>query len=160
MICSIFLSFCFSFSVSFLCICFALAGSLCICFSFTSASSFVCSADFCRFTFTGCASHSLASFSPPASCSSAAVSSSLYRCTSSTRMVPSVIVPVLSRQRVSTLASVSIQYNSCTSVFFVARTREPSVRATLVSSTRPSGIIPRTAATIFTTESFRLSPTI
>ena len=43
--------------------------------------------------------------------------------TSVTRIVPSVIVPVLSRHTISALASISIEYISCTSVlFFASRT--------------------------------------
>ena len=84
---------------------------------------------------------------------------SLHGSTRSTHMVPSVMVPVLSRQRVSTLASVSIQYSSCTRVFLFARTSAPSVSATLVRRISPSGIIPRTPATMLTIESLKVFPT-
>ena len=54
----------------------------------------------------------------------------------------------VSRQSVSTRAKVSIQNSSRTSVLRLARRTAPSASATLVKSTRPSGIIPSTAATV------------
>ena len=68
----------------------------------------------------------------------------------STCILPSVMVPVLSRHRVSTRASVSMQYSSCTSVLRFARLMEPTASATLVSKTRPSGITTSNAATVDT----------
>ena len=77
---------------------------------------------------------------------------------SSTCMEPSVIVPVLSRQRVSTLARVSTQYMSCTSVFLAESFITLTAKARLISSTSPSGIMPTMAATVLTTEFCRVSP--
>ena len=46
-----------------------------------------------------------------------------------------------------------MQYNSCTKVLRFARLIEPTASATLVKSTKPSGIIPNNAATVETTAS-------
>ena len=72
------------------------------------------------------------------------------RMVSSTAIRPSVRVPVLSRQRTSTRARVSIQNNSWTRVFRRPRLTTPTANAMLMSSTSPSGIIPSTAATVLT----------
>ena len=58
-----------------------------------------------------------------------------------TRMLPSVIVPVLSRHSVSTRASISMQYSSCTTVFLFARRKKEAASATLVSRKGPAGIM-------------------
>ena len=73
-------------------------------------------------------------------------------------MEPSVMVPVLSRQRVSTRAQVSTQYISCTRVFRAESLITLTANARLMSSTRPSGIMPTIAATVLTTEFSRVSP--
>ena len=57
-------------------------------------------------------------------------------------MLPSVIVPVLSRHNTSVLASISILYKSWTKVLFLASLTTPTARATLVSKNIPAGIIP------------------
>ncbi|OAH12126.1 hypothetical protein STSP_45870 [Streptomyces jeddahensis] len=61
--------------------------------------------------------------------------------TSVTSMPPSVSVPVLSRQTVSTRASPSIAGSSCTRHCFRPRRMTPIAKATEVSSTSPSGTI-------------------
>ena len=77
---------------------------------------------------------------------------------SSTCMVPSVMVPVLSRHRVSTRANVSTQYKSRTRVFRAESFTTLTAKHTLTSSTRPSGIMPTMAAVVLTTEFCRVSP--
>ena len=72
-------------------------------------------------------------------------------------MPPSVMVPVLSRFKLSTRASVSTDSSSCTSVFLRARRIAASAKFSEVSSTRPSGIMPTTPATAETT-AWRHSP--
>ena len=70
--------------------------------------------------------------------------------TSATSIVPSVMVPVLSRHSTSTRASTSMAASSWTSVRRRARRTTPAAKATLVSSTRPSGTMatmPPTAET-------------
>ena len=76
---------------------------------------------------------------------------SSYTTKSATSIQPSVIVPVLSRHNTSTLASVSIQYNSCTSTLLLDNLMTLTAKTVLVKSINPSGIIPITAATVFTT---------
>ena len=66
-------------------------------------------------------------------------------------MFPLVMVPVLSRHNVSTLANVSIQYNSCTNTLFLDNRITLTASTVLVNKTSPSGIIPISAATVFTT---------
>ena len=66
-------------------------------------------------------------------------------------MPPSVMVPVLSRFRQSTRASVSTDSSSCTSVFLRARRMAATAKFNDVSNTRPSGIMPTTPATAETT---------
>ena len=56
-------------------------------------------------------------------------------------IVPSVIVPVLSKHRVSTLANISIEYKSWTKHLFLARVKTPTERVTDVSKNIPAGII-------------------
>ena len=68
----------------------------------------------------------------------------------STAILPSVRVPVLSRHRTSTRASVSMQKSSWTRVFLRPKLMTPTASAMLMSSTSPSGIIPSTAATVLT----------
>ena len=62
--------------------------------------------------------------------------------------VPSVIVPVLSKQITSTRANVSIDGKACTSTFLRARFAAPTANATLVNNIRPSGIMLTNAATV------------
>ncbi len=69
---------------------------------------------------------------------------------SSTCMVPSVMVPVLSRQIVSTRASISIEYSSCTRALWNERRTTLLASTILVSSTSPSGTMPTRAATVLT----------
>ena len=59
-----------------------------------------------------------------------------------TFIVPSVIVPVLSRHSTSVRASISIEYKSCTSVLLLASLITPTASATLVSKNMPAGIMP------------------
>ena len=63
-------------------------------------------------------------------------------------MALSVIVPVLSTQRVSTRASVSMQFISRVSTLRRARRIMLTAKATLVSRYSPSGIMPMSAATV------------
>ena len=51
------------------------------------------------------------------------------------------MVPVLSKQRVSTRASISMQYNSCTIALFFAKRKKDAASAILVSKNGPAGII-------------------
>ena len=69
-------------------------------------------------------------------------------------MALSVIVPVLSTQRVSTRASVSMQFISRVSTLRRARRIMLTAKATLVSRYSPSGIMPMSAATVASTVSF------
>ena len=62
----------------------------------------------------------------------------------------SVIVPVLSTQSTLTRASVSILFISWSRTFLWASLIELTANATLASRYNPSGIIPRTAATMET----------
>ena len=73
---------------------------------------------------------------------------------SSACIVLSVIVPVLSTQRVSTRASVSMQFMSRVSTLRRASRIMLTASATLVSRYSPSGIIPMSAATVASTVSF------
>ena len=59
-----------------------------------------------------------------------------------TFILPSVIVPVLSRQSTLTRASISSEYKSCTKVLCLVRRITPTASATLVSSSIPEGIMP------------------
>ena len=68
--------------------------------------------------------------------------------TSLTSMSPFVNVPVLSKQIVSTLASVSIQYNCFTSTFCLDSLITLTAKTVLVRRTSPSGIIAISAATV------------
>ncbi len=61
---------------------------------------------------------------------------------SHTDIVPSVSVPVLSRQITSTRERFSSEYSSCTSVCFLVSPAMDTISATEVVSTRPEGIIP------------------
>ncbi len=61
---------------------------------------------------------------------------------------PSVIVPVLSRQRTSTRASVSTAANSWTRAWRRPSRTTPAAKATLVSRTSPSGTMATTPATV------------
>ena len=63
-------------------------------------------------------------------------------------MVPSVRVPVLSKHTTSTRARPSIAGSCCTRTRRRARVTAATPNATLVSSTRPWGIMPTSAATV------------
>ena len=69
---------------------------------------------------------------------------------------PSVIVPVLSKHATSTLASISIQYKSCTNTFFLDNLITLTARTVEVSKTNPSGIIPIIPATVEVIASLKL----
>ena len=69
-----------------------------------------------------------------------------------------VKVPVLSRQRTLTRASASMDSISCTRAFFRARRPTPRMKETLVRRTSPSGIMPRTPATVPTRAAERVLP--
>ncbi|CAB4825350.1 unannotated protein [freshwater metagenome] len=70
------------------------------------------------------------------------------RCNSSaTTMLPVVIVPVLSRHKVSTRARSSTEANSRRSAFFFDSEITPAMNAMLVNNTNPSGTIATEAAT-------------
>ena len=73
--------------------------------------------------------------------------------TSATSMAPVVMVPVLSRQSTSTRASVSTQYDCCTSTLLDARRVVAMANTLDVKSTSPCGIMPTTAATVCSTAS-------
>ena len=60
---------------------------------------------------------------------------------STTRMLPSVIVPVLSKHNVSTRASISMQYSSCARVLFLLSRKKDAPNATLVNKKGPAGIM-------------------
>ena len=75
----------------------------------------------------------------------------------STCMVPSVMVPVLSKHRVSTRARVSMQYMSCTRVLRAESLMTLTAKARLMRSTSPSGIMPTMAAAVLTTEFWKVS---
>ena len=68
--------------------------------------------------------------------------------TRSKEMSPVVIVPVLSRHRVSTRASSSTDASSRASALRRARATTPVMNDKLVSSTRPSGTMATAAATV------------
>ena len=68
--------------------------------------------------------------------------------TSPSEIAPVVIVPVLSRQRVSTRASSSTDASSLASAWRRARAITPVMKLRLVSSTSPSGTIATAAATV------------
>ena len=65
-----------------------------------------------------------------------------------TVILPSVIVPVLSRHSTLTRASISREYRSCTRVCFLASLRTPTAIAKDVSSNSPEGIMPTTTAQV------------
>ena len=65
-----------------------------------------------------------------------------------TFMRPSVRVPVLSRHKTLTRASISNEYMSCTSVLRDISRMMPSVKARLVRSSIPEGIMPMTMETV------------
>ena len=75
-----------------------------------------------------------------------------------TDIVFSVIVPVLSTQRTSTLARVSIHFMSCTRTLFIARRIALSARVVLARRKSPSGISPINAATIDCILALTVSP--
>ncbi len=70
-----------------------------------------------------------------------------------TAISPVVRVPVLSRQRVSTRASSSMDASSWHSASRPAKRTTPTASTTLVRRISPSGIIPTSAATVRTTAS-------
>ena len=61
--------------------------------------------------------------------------------TSTTSIVPSVMVPVLSTHKTSVLASISIEYKSCTLAFFLYKDTTPDASAIEVNKFNPAGII-------------------
>ena len=65
-----------------------------------------------------------------------------------TVILPSVIVPVLSRQSTLTRASISREYRSCTRVCFFASRLTPNAMASDVKSNSPEGIMPITTAPV------------
>ena len=69
-------------------------------------------------------------------------------------------VPVLSIHSVSTLASDSIQYNSCTRTCLLESLIILTASTVLVSNISPSGIIPIIAAAVLTTDSDGADKTI
>ena len=75
-----------------------------------------------------------------------------------TFIVFSVIVPVLSTHKTSTLAKVSIHFIFRTKTFFLARRIMLTTIATLAKRYNPSGIIPITAATIPVILSLNVAP--
>ena len=68
-----------------------------------------------------------------------------------TSIFPSVIVPVLSKHNVSTLARVSIAYKSWTNTLYLDSFKTLIASTVETSNINPSGIIPTTAATTVTT---------
>ncbi len=68
----------------------------------------------------------------------------------------SVSVPVLSRHSTSTLASTSTAASSCTRQRRLLSRNTPTVNAMLVISTKPSGIIGTTPATLATIASAKV----
>ena len=77
---------------------------------------------------------------------------SLYFSTSITFIFPSVIVPVLSKHKVSMCAKVSTLYKSCTKTCFLASFITPVSSDILVSNTKPFGSIPKSAAAVAITD--------
>ena len=77
-----------------------------------------------------------------------------------TSIEPSVRVPVLSKHKVSTLARASMQYKSWTRTFDFDNLVTLTANTVLVKSTRPSGIIPIKAATVWTTALLKVIPSI
>ena len=65
-----------------------------------------------------------------------------------TFILPSVMVPVLSRHSTFTRASISNEYRSCTRVLCVIKRRMPTVSAKLVKSNMPEGIMPMMTVTV------------
>ena len=77
---------------------------------------------------------------------------SLYSFTSSTFILPSVIVPVLSKHKVSMCANVSTLYKSWTNTRFLASFITPVAKDIVIRSISPFGNIPNKAAAVETTE--------
>ena len=67
-------------------------------------------------------------------------------------MLPSVMVPVLSKQSTSTWASVSREYSSCTNTLRFAKRPTPTAKLMLINRTRPLGSMPSKPAAVETTE--------
>ena len=86
------------------------------------------------------------SASAPSAASAGAWSSSRTRL--SKAIVPSVSVPVLSKQTTSTRARPSTAGSCCTRTRRRASVTAAAPKATLVSSTRPCGTMPTSAATV------------
>ena len=80
--------------------------------------------------------------------------------TEETSISPEVIVPVLSRQSVSTRASVSTQYACWTRTIRRPSRKVAMARTEEVSRTSPCGIMPMTAATEVRIASSRLPPSM
>ena len=94
---------------------------------------------------------SVAFWSPSAASAPSAASTpvaSSSRMTRSNVMLPSVRVPVLSKQTTSTRASTSTAGSCCSSTRRRARVTAATPKATLVSSTSPCGTMPTSAATV------------
>ena len=68
---------------------------------------------------------------------------------STTFIVPSVMVPVLSRHKTFVLASISIEYRSRTKVFFFASLTTPTASAMVISRNIPAGIMLVNAPDVF-----------
>ena len=73
--------------------------------------------------------------------------------TSTTFIVPSVIVPVLSKHRTLARASISMEYRFLTSVFFLPSLITPTDNPTVINRYMPAGIIPVSAPLVLVTES-------
>ena len=80
--------------------------------------------------------------------------------TSLTVILPVVIVPVLSRQSVSTRARVSMQYSFCTSTCFCASRMTDTAKTVDVSKIKPSGIMPTSAETVDSIELLNSPPSM
>ena len=78
--------------------------------------------------------------------------------TSKTFIVPSVIVPVLSRQSTFARASISIEYMFLTRVFFLASFTTPTVKPTVIRRYIPAGIIPVSAPLVLVMASSMVAP--
>ncbi len=83
----------------------------------------------------------------PRAAAAASVPAPSWGTSSCTARSPAVIVPVLSKQITSTLARVSTAGSSRTSTWRRPRRTTPTAKATLVSSTSPSGTMATVPAT-------------
>ncbi|CIV67740.1 Uncharacterised protein [Streptococcus pneumoniae] len=78
--------------------------------------------------------------------------------TASTCIFPWVMVPVLSRQSISTRAKVSTEYISCTKTFFKPSLITAVKSEVMVKRAIPLGNIPKRAVDEFTTDDLRGRP--